>query len=127
MFVSSCSPSQTCMRAERGVISRSLNGLRNPRLSCCESQAVLPALRFNLRPAQVKKRLIKRVGLPGGVSRGTASWRNPRQVQRCANMFLKIQLLLSCFIHVYTVLSTCKPSRFLFVPLRPTPQKRSTS
>lgn len=66
MFVSSCSPSQTCMRAERGVISRSLNGLRNPRLSCCESQAVLPALRFNLRPAQVKKRLIKRVGLPGG-------------------------------------------------------------
>jgi hypothetical protein len=101
MFVSSCSPSQTCMRAERGVISRSLNGLRNPRLSCCESQAVLPALRFNLRPAQVKKRLIKRVGLPGGVSRGTASWRNPRQVQRCANMFLKFQLVLSCFILCY--------------------------
>ena len=40
----------------------------------------------------------------GGGSRGTALWRNPRQVQRCANMFLKFQLGLSgfilCYLHV---------------------------
>ena len=56
------------MLADRGLIGRYAAELFNPRLSCCESEAVPVSLRFNLRPAQVKKRLIKRVGLPRGRS-----------------------------------------------------------